>query len=254
MMLYLSHDSSALQLRYDTTMENLLQQITGKNRDLSKVNRMLEQRTRELNEKEQSVKQKEQAMLAQQQDLEEQLASLAQSELAANDALEAKQRELESLRVSVQKALVGFADKGLDVNVKDGKVYVSMADKLLFASGSWEVSAQGVQALKSLAKVLENNPDLNVVVEGHTDNDAYHGSTAVKDNWDLSVIRATSVVRILTETYGVNPLQILPCGRGEFKPVDVNTTTEGKARNRRTEIIMAPQLDKLFKMLEESGQ
>ena len=116
---------AALQLRYDTTMENFLQQITGKNRDLSKVNRMLEQRTRELNEKEQLVKQKEQAMLAQQQDLEEQLASLAQSELAANDALEAKQRELESLRVSVQKALVGFADKGAKI-IALGLVHVSL--------------------------------------------------------------------------------------------------------------------------------
>ncbi len=241
---------AALQLRYDTTMENFLQQITGKNRDLSKVNRMLEQRTRELNEKEQSVKQKEQAMLAQQQDMEEQLASLAQSELAANDALEAKQRELESLRVSVQKALVGFADKGLDVNVKDGKVYVSMADKLLFASGSWEVSAQGVQALKSLAKVLENNPDLNVVVEGHTDNDAYHGSTAVKDNWDLSVMRATAIVKLLLKQGPkIDPARVEAAGHAEYAPKVKNSSAANKAVNRRTEIILAPRLKDIINLL-----
>ena len=244
---------AALQLRYDTTMENFLQQLTGKNRDLSKVNNMLEQRTRELNEKEQAVKAKEQAMLAQQRELEEQLASMAQSELAMNEELEAKQRELESLRASVQKALVGFADKGLDVKVKDGKVYVSMADKLLFASGSWEVSAQGVQALKSLAKVLEDNPDLNVVVEGHTDNDAYHGSTAVKDNWDLSVMRATAVVKLILN-YGtsIDPQRISASGRGEFVPIDTDNTSAARAKNRRTEIILTPKLDELFQIIDNN--
>ena len=243
---------AALQLRYDTTMENFLQQITGKNRDLTKVNYMLEQRTRELNEKEQSVKQKEQAMLAQQRDLEEQLASLAQSELAANEALEAKQRELESLRVSVQKALVGFSDMGLEVQVKEGRVYVSMADKLLFASGSWEVSAKGVQALKSLAKVLEDNPDLQVLVEGHTDNDAYHGSTAVKDNWDLSVMRATAIVKLLLKQGPkIDPARVEAAGHAEYAPKVKNNTAANKAINRRTEIILAPRLKEIIHLLGE---
>ena len=241
---------AALQLRYDTTMENFLQQLTGKNRDLSKVNNMLEQRTRELNEKEQAVKAKEQAMMAQQRELEEQLSSMAQSELAMNEELEAKQRELENLRASVQKALVGFADKGLDVKVKDGKVYVSMADKLLFASGSWEVSAQGIQALKSLAKVLEENPDLNVVVEGHTDNDAYHGSTAVKDNWDLSVMRATAIVKLLLKQGPkINPARVEAAGHAEYAPKVKNNSAANKAINRRTEIILAPRLKEIINLL-----
>ena len=132
---------------------------------------------------------------------------------------------------------------------KDGKVYVSLSDKLLFESGKAIVNQQGKVALGKLAEVLNKQTEIDVYIEGHTDNVPIH--TAVfQDNWDLSVIRATSVVRILTETYSVNPLQIQPCGRGEFKPVDTNESAEGRAHNRRTEIIMAPRLDKLLQLLQ----
>lgn len=162
-------------------------------------------------------------------------------------------QKVKNLLNSVKDALLGFSSDELTVREEGGKVYVAMSDKLLFESGKAVVNAQGKVALGKLAEVLNRQTDIDVYIEGHTDNVPIR--TAVfQDNWDLSVIRATSVVRILTETYGVNPLQIQPCGRGEYKPIDVNTTAEGKARNRRTEIIMAPQLDKLFKMLEESGQ
>jgi len=161
--------------------------------------------------------------------------------------------KVKNLLGSVKDALLGFSSEELTVREQDGKVYVAMSDKLLFESGKAIVNEQGREALGKLAEVLNKQTDIDVYIEGHTDNVPI--KTAVfQDNWDLSVIRATSVVRILTQTYGVNPLQIQPCGRGEFKPVDVNTTPEGKARNRRTEIIMAPRLDKLFKMLEESKQ
>ena len=160
-------------------------------------------------------------------------------------------KKVKDLLGSVKDALLGFSSDELTVREEGGKVYVAMSDKLLFESGKAIVNEQGREALGKLAGVLNKQTDIDVYIEGHTDNVPI--KTAVfQDNWDLSVIRATSVVRILTETYGVNPLQIQPCGRGEFKPVDVNTTPEGKARNRRTEIIMAPRLDKLFKMLEES--
>ena len=162
-------------------------------------------------------------------------------------------QKVKDLLSSVKDALLGFSSDELTVREEGGKVYVAMSDKLLFESGKAIVNEQGRAALGKLAGVLNRQTDIDVYIEGHTDNVPI--KTAVfQDNWDLSVIRATSVVRILTETYGVNPLQIQPCGRGEYKPVDVNTTAEGKARNRRTEIIMAPRLDKLFKMLEESGQ
>ena len=167
--------------------------------------------------------------------------------------IDQQKKKVKDLLSSVKDALLGFSSDELTVREEDGKVYVAMSDKLLFESGKAIVNQQGREALGKLAQVLNKQTDIDVYIEGHTDNVPI--KTAVfQDNWDLSVIRATSVVRILTETYGVNPLQIQPCGRGEFKPVDVNTTPEGKARNRRTEIIMAPRLDKLFKMLEESGQ
>ena len=142
---------------------------------------------------------------------------------------------------------MGFTDKGLNVETKEGKVYVSMEDKLLFASGSWTVSEKGVEAIKSLAKVLEEHTDLNIMVEGHTDNVVFRGSTAVKDNWDLSVMRATSIVKLLLQ-YGpnINPARIEASGHGEYAPKASNSTAEGKAANRRTEIILTPNLDKLL--------
>ena len=167
--------------------------------------------------------------------------------------IDQQKKKVKDLLSSVKDALLGFSSDELTVREEDGKVYVAMSDKLLFESGKAIVNAQGKEALGKLAGVLNRQTDIDVYIEGHTDNVPI--KTAVfQDNWDLSVIRATSVVRILTETYGVNPLQIQPCGRGEFKPVDINTTSEGRARNRRTEIIMAPRLDKLFKMLQEGQQ
>lgn len=157
-------------------------------------------------------------------------------------------QRVKSLLDNVKTALNGFSSDQLTVREEGGKVYVAMSDKLLFESGKAIVNEQGKSALGKLAEVLNKQTDIDVYIEGHTDNVPI--KTAVfQDNWDLSVIRATSVVRILTETYAVNPLQIQPCGRGEFKPVDTNATPEGKTRNRRTEIIIAPRLDKLYEMI-----
>lgn len=157
-------------------------------------------------------------------------------------------KKVQRLLSSVKDALLGFSSEDLTVREESGKVYVAMSDKLLFESGKAVVNELGKNALGKLAEVLNRQTDIDVYIEGHTDSIPIR--TAVyQDNWDLSVIRATSVVRILTQTYGVSPMQIQPCGRGEYKPIDDNTTPEGRARNRRTEIIMAPKLDKLFDML-----
>ena len=234
-----------LQLHYDTTVENYMQQLTGKNRDLSKTSRLLEQRTRELNEKEEAFRAREQQLQERQNQLEAQ-------EEATRAALAAKEQELENVRGAVSKALVGFSDMGLKVETKEGKVYVSMEDKLLFASGSWTVSAKGVEAIKMLAQVLEENKDLNIMVEGHTDNDAYHGSTAVKDNWDLSVMRATAIVKLLLKQGpGIDPARVEACGHGEYAPRVPNTSAANKAVNRRTEIILTPKLSELMNLIEQ---
>lgn len=242
---------AALQLRYDTTMENYMQQLTGKNRDLSKVSKMLEQRTKELNEKERQYQEKEQQMLAERRELEAEQSQMAREELAATEALEAKERELAALRQAVQTALVGFADKELNVETKDGKVYVSMADNLLFASGSWEVSKKGEEALKKLAKVLEERQSLYVMVEGHTDNDAYKGTSAIKDNWDLSVMRATAVVKLLLKQGPkILPSHITAAGHGEYDPKVKNNNAANKAANRRTEIILTPKFSDILNIIK----
>ena len=167
------------------------------------------------------------------------------------DMINAQNDKVKALLNSVKDALLGFSSEELTVREKDGKVYVAMSDKLLFQSGSATLDKRGEEALGKLAEVLNKQSDIDVFIEGHTDNRPIN-TVQFKDNWDLSVLRATSVVRILTKKYGVNPLQIQPSGRGEFIPVADNETADGRSRNRRTEIIMAPKLDKLFQMLQSS--
>jgi len=147
-------------------------------------------------------------------------------------------------------ALSGYADKGLSVEMKNGKVYVMLEERLLFATGSIVVDAKGVDALKDLAKVLEKNPDINILIEGHTDNVPMKGTGDMKDNWDLSVMRATSVVKIITSNSKVSPTRLTAAGRGEFIPLDKSNTVEGRKKNRRIEVILTPKLDEILKVLE----
>lgn len=164
--------------------------------------------------------------------------------------IDEQNQKVKNLLTNVENALLGFNSDELTVTQKNGKVYVALSDKLLFESGSAKVDKRGEEALAKLAEVLNKQTDIDVYIEGHTDSKPIN-TAQFKDNWDLSVIRATSVVRILTKQYGVNPLQIQPSGRGEFMPVASNETAEGRSRNRRTEIIMAPKIDKLFDMLQK---
>ena len=193
-----------------------------------KLNALLNQKKNELNERERTINELQQMINAQNE----------------------KVRKLLS---SVKDALLGFSSDELTVREKDGKVYVAMSDKLLFQSGSARLDKRGEEALGKLAEVLNKQTDIDVFIEGHTDNKPIN-TVQFKDNWDLSVIRATSVVRILIKNYNVNPLQIQPSGRGEYMPVDDNETAEGRSKNHRTEIIMAPKLDKLFQMLQSTEE
>jgi len=248
-----------LRQHYDTTMENYMQEVAGKNRDLNRAQNLLTARTKELNDKEEELRIKEQQFAEQQENFRLQRsemiakqAELEREEAATRAQLEAKEHELEAVRNSVTNALIGFADKGLKVETKDGKVYVSMENKLMFPSASWTVSKEGANAIKELAKVLEQDTTLNIMVEGHTDNDPYRGNTAVKDNWDLSVMRATAIVKLLLQHGpGIDPTRIEASGHGEFAPKADNSTAEGKAANRRTEIILSPNLDKLLRQMAQ---
>lgn len=164
--------------------------------------------------------------------------------------LAAQEQAVNRLKEKITNALLAFKGSDLSVEVKDGKVYVSLAEQLLFGSGSTTVDAKGKQALQQLASAIKGQTDLRIMVEGHTDDvPISRTSTYMKDNWDLSVMRATSIVRILTEA-GVAPDQVIAAGKGEFSPVTTNETKEGRAKNRRTEIIITPDLSELFRLIE----
>ena len=164
-------------------------------------------------------------------------------------ALAQKDKAVIALKNKVMDALTGFDNKGLSISNRNGKVYVSMDEKLLFNSGSYTVDVLGAQALKQLYQVLSANKDINIVIEGHTDNVPYKGSGDLIDNWDLSVKRATSIVRILSLNKGINPQRMTVAGRSKYLPIATNATVEGRSKNRRTEIILTPKLDELFQIL-----
>jgi chemotaxis protein MotB len=165
--------------------------------------------------------------------------------------LEEQRQAVENLRKKMSDALTGFSSNELQVFVKNGRVYVSLQENLLFPSGSAVVNPKGKEALGTLAQVLNINPDINVVVEGHTDSVPIRGK--YEDNWALSVARSTAIVRILTDTYKVDPTRVTASGRSKYEPVDLNETPEGRQRNRRTEIILAPKLDQLLELLQNPG-
>jgi chemotaxis protein MotB len=167
------------------------------------------------------------------------------------DLIAAKEASMQKLKETLSKALNSFEGKGLTVEQKNGKVYVSMENKLLFKSGSWAVGAEGKKAVIEVGKVLGDNPDISVLIEGHTDNDAFTASGPIADNWDLSTKRATAIVAILSENKKINKENLTAAGRSEFSPLAPNTTAEGKAKNRRIEIILTPRLDEISKMLNE---
>ena len=163
--------------------------------------------------------------------------------------LDEKDAATSALRQKVSDALLGFNSKDLQVNVKNGKVYVSLSEQLLFKSGATKVDPAGQDALLKLANALKDNKDVNILVEGHTDNVPIKGVVnGAKDNWDLSVLRATEITRLLTAA-GIDPTQITPSGRGQYLPVAANDTPQNKAINRRTDIILTPKLDELFSIL-----
>lgn len=162
--------------------------------------------------------------------------------------LDQQRQALENLRKKMSDALVGFNSNELTIFTKNGKVYVSLQENLLFPSGSAVVNPKGKEALGKLAQVLNSNPDISVLIEGHTDSIPIKGR--YEDNWALSVARSTAIVRILTDTYKVEPTRVTASGRSKYEPIDDNTTAEGRQRNRRTEIILAPKLDELMKLLE----
>ena len=211
--------------------------------DAEQYNKALKQKSEELSAKESQLAEREKAL----QEL--------------RSALKRKDDAADALNKSITDALKGFKSDELQVSEKDGKVYVSLSDKLLFPSGSATVNKKGHDALEALAQVMKKNKNIDIDVEGHTDNVPYRTKAEqsksngiyVKDNWDLSVVRATSVVKILTEEYGVNPRQVVASGRAEYYPKSDNSTESGRSINRRTEIIISPNIDEVLNLIKSKN-
>lgn len=165
------------------------------------------------------------------------------------DILRKRDEATNALKEKLQKALLGFQQNGLTVDIKNGKVYVSLTDKLLFPSGSIIIDEPGKAALKQLAAVMNKEADINMAVEGHTDDKRIRNLGQIKDNWDLSVLRATSVTRYLTEVEKIDPKRLTATGKSEYQPNDVANTEDARTKNRRIEIVLSPKLDELYNLI-----
>lgn len=179
------------------------------------------------------------------------LAKREQRLKEVEEVLRKRDEATNKLREKLQEALLGFTKSGLTVEVKNGKVYVSLTDKLLFPSASIVIDENGKKALTQLAEVLKQQPDINIAVEGHTDSQRISNLGQIKDNWDLSVLRSTSVVRFLTDEQKVESVRMTATGKGQFQPLAENTSADGRSRNRRIEIVLSPKLDELYNLIKQ---
>lgn len=222
----LSQNSSQTLAYEAKKSQNLLKELNKKQEELSNESIRLDTMKKELDKRAQKIDQLERL-------------------IAEKDA------KLNNLKNSLSRALTNFKGQGLKVEQRNGKVYISMENKLLFDSGSWNVKQNGKDAITKIGTVLSANPDVEIDIEGHTDNVAYHGKSAIKDNWDLSVKRATSVVRQLMKNKNIDPKRLIASGRSKYHPIADNATKAGRAKNRRIEVILTPNLDKIMDLLKK---
>jgi chemotaxis protein MotB len=208
----------------------------------------------QLEEKERLLNKKEADLLAQEKTLQKAQSNLNESAarvLELEGIIAAKEAQMKKLKDAISAALTNFEGNGLTVEQRDGKVYVSMENKLLFESGSWDVNTRGREAVVALGKVLGDNKEIAVLIEGHTDNVPYGEKGLIKNNWDLSTKRATAIVTILTENNNIPKENLTAAGRGEYAPIASNASSEGKAKNRRIEVVLTPKLDEISRLLNE---
>jgi chemotaxis protein MotB len=250
-----------------TTNTQLQTDLNNCNNDKAELNRQksnLENDIANLNKQIDFLKQNNTQALKQLEDLSVISASQAESIKKSMENIGAKDNYIQTLQqqmarkdslnmalvMNLKGAIGNLDDQDINIKVDKGVVYIDISDKLLFKSGKYEVTDQAKTVLGKVAQVLKNQPDIEFMVEGHTDNVPYKGGGQLLDNWDLSVKRATAVVRILQNQYGLDPAKMAAAGRGEYKPIDDNSTPAGKSANRRTRIVILPQLDQFFKLLE----
>ena len=256
--------------RQTKSIENLNTEIKDLTKKFITLEETLEITEDSLNQKQQKLEQLESSIdllkqnsetelkkrIAQNEELMEKIAE-RENELADRmarvDELEGlitrQQEAMRKLKEKLSDALLNFEDKGLTVEARDGKVYVSMENKLLFRSGSWTVGAEGRLAIEELGNVLADNPDIAILIEGHTDNVPYSGKGPLKGNWDLSTKRATAIVNQLLENPDILPQNLTAAGRGEYLPIAPNSTRQGRAANRRIEVVLSPKLDEIKQII-----
>ena len=253
-LIALQNKYKSLSESYDVLTSKNSRQMAEKAKETKKLLEEFEQVQSELFGKEDeltrlslSLEKKETELKLAQQKLDARSIRVAELESIINK----KDSIVTDLKKSISKALIGLEGEGLTIVQRNGKVYVSLEEDLLFASGKYEVNSGGIKALNKLATALASQQDLEILVEGHTDSIPLSGKGLIKDNWDLSVMRATSVVKVLTKNLALSPLQLTAAGRAEFVPISNNQSVEGRSANRRIEMILSPNLDDLFKLLEE---
>ena len=248
-------DYNKISARYNDLQNAHEDLIKGNVKDTQKLLSELQTAQENLQKKEDLLKQLEQNLDAKKASLDElsyQLEKKNARLLELEKILDDQKKIASDLKNKVSEALLGFENNGLTVTMKNGKVYVSLEEKLLFKTASWDIDANGKNALKKLAGVLEKNPDIQITIEGHTDNVPYNpGSGQLKDNWDLSVKRATTVVRVLLEGSKIDPKRLTAAGRSEFLPIDSRNTSDSRQKNRRTEVVLTPDLSALYQIIDK---
>lgn len=244
-VLALENDLELLNQNYEQSKSKNSAQIKKLLNSLEDLQKDVASREAKLKDFEQALSTRDSTLAALQTDLvgREQHLREVERRLAARDSA------LNGLKARLNDALLGFKDIGLSINIINGRVYVSLSNQLLFSSGKTDIDKRGKEALVELSRVLNTQPDLSILVEGHTDNQQVINLGAIKDNWDLSVLRATEVIRFLTKEGKVDPKRITASGRSEYFPIDTAETAEARAKNRRTEIILIPKLSELFEIL-----
>jgi len=249
----LSGEYADLNRRYEDLQQTQEAILTGHTRETRRLLTELQNTQEELQVKEDRLRELEQNISDRMHELERlrsELEERNQRLIELERIMYAQDSIMRALKNTIAEALYGFQQDGLSVSVRNGKVYVSMEEKLLFKTGSIEVDPRGASALKRLAPILEDNPEIYITIEGHTDDVPVKSNPSYHDNWDLSVKRATSIVRILLDNSSIAPDRLIASGRGEYLPLETGNTPESRQKNRRTEIILTPNLDELYRLLE----
>jgi chemotaxis protein MotB len=249
----LTRNYEQLNRTYELVQEQNERLLAGRTEETQMILTRLQATQEDLQRREDELRVASQRLNEKEENLNTLLAEVRQKELRVNEleAILARQDSaVQALRRTVSNALLGFENNGLTIDIRQGKVYVSLEESLLFASGSAAVDSRGESALRELARVLERNPEINVLIEGHTDDVPLRPGAQFRDNWDLSVMRATAIVRILLKHGSIEPQRLTAAGRGEYMPIDPAKTPDARRKNRRTEIILTPRLDDLFQILE----